>query len=403
MHELTFASAGDTAPAGRLVVVVNPRRPFDAAHQAFLDLVAQQMGIAIASAHAYEEEKQRAEALAELDRAKTAFFSNVSHEFRTPLTLILGPVEDLLAEGRSQPRDRERIELVHRNSLRLLKLVNTLLDYARIEAGRVQASFEPTDLPVLTAHLASAFRSAIERVGMELVVDCLPLGEPVYVDRDMWEKVVLNLLSNAFKYTLRGRITVSLRRANDVARLTVSDTGVGIPERELPRVFERFHRIENVHGRTHEGTGIGLALVRELVRLHGGTIAVESVVGRGSTFAITVPLGARHLPADRVGVARTLTSTAVGASPYVEEALRWLSEDLRASPLGSEAVAEAVLPAIPRRESHDSGRQPSRILIADDNADMREYIARMLLAEYEVEMVADGVAALTSARRQAPI
>jgi signal transduction histidine kinase len=304
---------------------VNPRRPFDAGHQAFLDLVAHQMGTAIASAHAYEEEKQRAEALAELDRAKTAFFSNVSHEFRTPLTLILGPVEDMLAEDRSRPRDRERIELVHRNSLRLLKLVNTLLDYARIEAGRVQASFEPTDLPVLTAHLASAFRSAIERVGMQLVVDCLPLGEPVYVDRDMWEKVVLNLLSNAFKYTLQGRITVSLRRADNVASLTVSDTGVGIPERELPRVFERFHRIENVQGRTHEGTGIGLALVRELIRLHGGTITVESVVGQGSTFAVTVPLGARHLPAERVSAARTLTSTAIGASSYVEEALRWLS------------------------------------------------------------------------------
>jgi signal transduction histidine kinase len=400
VHELTLASAGDTAPAGRLVVGVNPRRPFDAGHQAFLDLVAHQMGTAIASAHAYEEEKQRAEALAELDRAKTAFFSNVSHEFRTPLTLILGPVEDMLAEGRSQPRDRERIELVHRNSLRLLKLVNTLLDFARIEAGRVQASFEPTDLPVLTANLASAFRSAIERVGMELVVDCLPLGEPVYVDRDMWEKVVLNLLSNAFKYTLRGRITLSLRRANDVASLTVSDTGVGIPDRELARVFERFHRIENVQGRTHEGTGIGLALVRELVRLHGGTITVESAVGRGSTFAVTVPLGARHLPADRVSAARTLTSTAVGASPYVEEALRWLPADLRASSPGSEVVAEAVLPAIPRRVSHDSQR--ARILIADDNADMREYIARMLLAEYEVETVGDGVAALTSARRQAP-
>ena len=402
VHELSFVSPGGTAPSGRLVVGLNPRRPFDAAHQAFLHLVSHQLGTAIASAHAYEEEKRRAEALAEIDRAKTTFFSNVSHEFRTPLTLILGPIEDMLAEGQSDPRNRERIELVHRNSLRLLKLVNTLLDFARIEAGRVQASFEPTDLQALTTHLTSAFRSAIERVGMELVVDCHPLDQPVYVDHDLWEKVVLNLLSNAFKYTLQGRITVSLRRQGKAALLTVSDTGVGIPESELPRVFERFHRIENVQGRTHEGTGIGLALVRELVRLHGGTITVQSIVGRGSTFAVTLPFGMAHLPADHVGAARPLTSTAMGASPYVEEALRWLPADLRDSPPASELVEEAILPANRRYGARGTGARRDRVLIADDNADMRDYVAGLLQAEYDVETVSDGAAALASARRQVP-
>ena len=198
MHELDIASPGGPGPSGRIVLGINPRRPFDAACQAFIGLVAHQFGAAVASAHAYEEEKRRAEALAEIDRAKTAFFSNVSHELRTPLTLILGPVEDMLAERDAGAGNRERLELVHRNSLRLLKLVNSLLEFSRIEAGRVQACFEPTDLAALTIDLASAFRSAIERAGMELVVDCPPLGEPVYVDREMWERIVLNLLSNAF-------------------------------------------------------------------------------------------------------------------------------------------------------------------------------------------------------------
>ena len=192
----------------------------------------------IANAQAYEEERRRAEALAELDRAKTAFFSNVSHEFRTPLTLMLGPAEDALADedGPLLPRQRERVEILHRNALRLLKLVNTLLDFSRIEAGRVQAVYEPTDLAALTADLASVFRSAVERAGMELVVDCPPLPEPAYVDRDMWEKIVLNLVSNAFKFTMEGRITVTLRLEGDAIRLRVADTGAGIPADELPQI-----------------------------------------------------------------------------------------------------------------------------------------------------------------------
>jgi signal transduction histidine kinase len=325
VRELVLVSPGVPGPPGRLIIGVNPQLPFDDAHQAFLDLVAHQLGTAIASAHAFEEEKRRADALAEIDRAKTAFFSNVSHEFRTPLTLILAPIEDMLADGQTRPEDLDRIVLIHRNSLRLLKLVNTLLDFSCIEARRVQARFEATDLATLTTGLASAFRSAIERAGMEFVVDCRPLPEPVYVDRDMWEKIVLNLLSNAFKYTWQGAITVALRLNDGAAALTISDTGVGIPERELPRVFERFHRIEGVAGRTHEGTGIGLSLVKELVELHGGAITVDSVSGTGSAFTVSVPLGTGHLPVDCIGVTSTRAVTAIGASPYVEEALRWLN------------------------------------------------------------------------------
>ena len=348
--------------------------------------------------------RKRAEALAELDRAKTAFFSNVSHEFRTPLTLMLGPVEDVLADAGEPPPARHRawLEVAHRNALRLQKLVNTLLDFSRIEAGRVRASYEPVDLATLTADLASNFRSACEKAGLELVVDCPPLSEPVYVDRDMWEKVVLNLVSNAFKYTLEGRIEVKLRRAGDGAVLSVLDTGTGVPGDQVPLLFERFHRVEGARGRTQEGTGIGLALVKELARLHGGEVRAESESGRGSVFTVTVPLGKAHLPTDLIGTASTPVPTALGAAPYVQEALRWLPGD-------GGPIAPQVEPLDSANHSPDgfhqiqpsSGQRP-RILLADDNADMRDYIARLLAGLYDVEAVRDGSDALSAAQERPP-
>jgi GAF domain-containing protein/AmiR/NasT family two-component response regulator len=349
----------------------------------------------LVSARAYEEERRRAEALAELDRAKTAFFSNVSHEFRTPLTLILGPLEDALAEAEGGER-RDRLELLHRNALRLQKLVNTLLDFSRIEAGRIQASYEPVDLAALTADLASVFRSAVEKAGMRLIVACEPLGGPVYVDRDMYEKVVLNLLSNAFKFTLEGEIEVTLRDAGETAELLVRDTGTGIAEEQLPHIFERFHRVEGARARTHEGTGIGLALVRELVGLHGGTVDVRSEAGRGSTFQVTIPKGKDHLPPERTGGPRPLASTALAAGHYLEEALRWLPDGVPVPTTPRPAPAPAA-----RQAASDEGPRP-RIVWADDNADMREYVVRLLAPHYDVEAVADGEAALAAALRRPP-
>jgi signal transduction histidine kinase len=234
-----------SARSARLVVGVNPRRPFDDQYRSFLDLVADQLATALANARAYEQERQRAEALAAIDRAKTAFFSNVSHEFRTPLTLMLGPLESLLARpaGAASPEDHELVRVVHRNGVRLLKLVNTLLEFSRIEAGRVRARFEPVDLCALTTDLASTFRSATQQAGLALTIECRDPGGPVYVDRDMWEQIVLNLLSNAFKFTLHGSIAVRVRPAGDRAIVEVQDTGAGIPAAELPHVFERFHRV----------------------------------------------------------------------------------------------------------------------------------------------------------------
>ena len=284
--------------------------------------------------------------------------------------------------------------------LRLLKLVNTLLDFSRIEAGRIQASYEPTDLSLMTTDLASVFRSAIERTGMRLVIDCPALPEMVYVDREMWEKIVLNLLSNAFKFTFAGEIAVSLRALETRVELTVRDTGTGIPSNEISRLFERFHRVKGARGRSWEGSGIGLALVQELVKLHGGQVSVESKVDEGSKFTVSIPLGTDHLPHDRIGSPRTLASTALDSKAFVEEALRWLPDH----PKSADGAADAFSPLHPAA-TPISKRQPARsarILVADDNADMREYVERLLGEDYDVVSVADGEAALKSMREQRP-
>jgi len=401
---LPMKRSGQAQLAGFVVAGVGPRLQYTEEYKAFLDLLAGHVAAAVSNARAHEEEAKRAEALAELDRAKTAFFSNVSHEFRTPLTLMLGPVEELLAKSHTDlsPAATTHLEVVNRNGLRLLRLVNTLLDFSRIEAGRVRATYQPTDLAAFTGELASVFRAAVERAGLKLTVDCPKMDEPVFVDRDMWEKIVLNLLSNAFKFTFDGEIAVTLKKAGAHAELQVRDTGTGVAAAEIPRLFERFHRVENARGRTHEGSGIGLALVQELVKLHRGTITAESALGRGTAFTVRVPLGQAHLPGDQVGGSRALDSRLAGAGPFVEEALRWLPEQGR-DDAGSELPSryEALpVPALPA----DLGAGDSRplVLVADDNADMRQYIARLLAERYRVEAVADGEAALAAARRRPP-
>lgn len=398
-----IAASGQKGKGSVLIAGLNPYRLFDDSYRGFVELVSAQIAASIANAQAYEEERKRAESLAELDRAKTLFFSNVSHEFRTPLTLMLGPLEDILARADgSVPSDtREHIEVAHRNSLRLLKLVNTLLDFSRIEAGRVQAVYEPTDLSALTTDLASVFRSAIERAGIELVVDCPGLPEQVYVDREMWEKVVLNLLSNAFKFTFEGRIEVRLRAAGEGAELTVRDTGTGIPAEEITHLFERFHRVQGARGRTYEGTGIGLALVQELVKIHGGSVRVESEKDRGSAFIVKLPFGSAHLPADRIQARRERASTGSGKNAYVEEALRWLPDYDDSSSL-EPAASKDILDGPHEIYQETEGDERAYVLLADDNSDMREYVRRLLSARYEVRAVGDGEAALAQAQERVP-
>ncbi|BDX35046.1 histidine kinase [Mycobacterium antarcticum] len=384
------------APVGVLVAALNRHRPFDESYRGFIELVAGHIAAGVGSARSYRAQQQRAEELAELDSAKTAFFSNISHEFRTPLTLILGPVDELRSRSNKlDARARDELELIHRNALRMAKLVNTLLDFSRIQAGRIQARFEPVDLAAFTAELASVFRSAVDRAGLTFTVDCPPHDEPVYLDRDMWEKVMLNLLSNALKFTFEGSIAVRVRRDDGGAVVTVADTGIGVSAAEMPRLFERFHRIETARARSTEGSGIGLALVRELVALHGGTITADSQEGVGSTFTVSVPFGSGHLAAEDVSApsGAGATAGAIG-EPYVQEALRWLPSD-PGSPVSDEPMP-TITPA-------DTGDGQIRVLIADDNADMREYLTSLLRTSgYQVSAVVDGRRALDAVRSQSP-
>jgi signal transduction histidine kinase/DNA-binding response OmpR family regulator len=398
-----IAQQGQEKPAGFLVAGINPYRRMDDAYLGFINLVAGQITSGLANARAYQEAWRRADALTELDRAKTAFFSNVSHEFRTPLTLMLGPLEDVLSRSDELPlKDyRQMVHIAHRNGVRLLKLVNTLLDFSRIEAGRVQAFFEPLDLAQYTAELASNFRSALDKAGLQFNVNCAALAQPVYVDRDMWEKVILNLLSNAFKFTFEGAIAVQVRPSNDGMRAEVSirDTGTGIPPAELPHLFDRFRRVEGARGRSIEGSGIGLALVQELVRLHGGTIAVQSEPGQGSEFTVSLSFGSAHLPADRIGKASGQTAGGTRAQAYVDEAMSWLADSSREADAGELAGLSSEIPAI----NSIQGAGGQRVLIADDNTDMRRYLQKLLqTAGFAIDAVGDGEQALAAIRQRRP-
>jgi len=381
---LPVARLGEERATGVLVVGLAARLQFDQPYRGFLELVAGQVASGIASARAWSEARTRAERLAELDRAKSVFFGDVSHELRTPLTLILGPVQDLLRglHGPLSPSQRDELEAARRNALRLAKLVDGLLDFARIEAGRMEVVREPVDLAALTRELSAGFRSAADHGGIRVNVDCPPLLRPAFVDREMWEKIVLNLVSNALKYTATGSVDIALRVEDGRATLTVRDTGIGIAPEDLEHVFDRFYRVRGVRARSAEGTGIGLALVHDLVQLHGGTIHVESVVGRGTTFTVELPIEW----ADRAVVARSPGSRTL--EPFLEEARAWQRN-----------VRNFQEEQVPAREPD---RERPRVLIADDNADVRHYLTRLLRAEYVVENAENGKVALDAARADPP-
>ncbi|HVY08580.1 MAG TPA: SpoIIE family protein phosphatase [Mycobacteriales bacterium] len=381
---------GEQRPYGVLITGLNRYRPFDDGYRDFLRLVASQLAARIAVVRAYEVERTRAEALAELDQAKTAFFTNISHEFRTPLTLLLGPAEDALIDQEAPlpVAQRQRVELVSRNAQRLLRLVNSLLDFSRLESGRLYAQYEPVDLSQLTTDLAATFESAVLRAGLELIIDCRTLPEPVFLDREMWAKVVLNLLSNALKFTFEGGITIRTAADGKNAVLTVTDTGIGIAEPDQAKLFERFHRVVGARSRSHEGSGIGLALVAELAEQHGGSVGVRSTPGVGTSFTVTIPFGTAHLPQEQIsrpaahGASVELAEQQ--AAGFVAEALRWLEPPHHVESAGSRA-----------------GSGP-RVLVVDDNADMRDYLAHLLGADYTVDVAADGQEALELINAQLP-
>lgn len=380
---LPIIQASSKEPYGFIISGCNPYRLIDEKYAGFFSLIADQVATSFSQVHAFEQERKRVEALAEIDKAKTIFFSNVSHEFRTPITLMLGSIEEAMHDSSSTAFNNERMETAHRNAMRLLRLVNNLLDFSRIEAGKVKARYQLTDVARFTAELASSFRSIIENAGLRFIVNCEHIVQPVYIDKGMWEKIVLNLLSNAFKYTLNGQITISITGVKNNICLKVSDTGVGIPADELPKMFQRFHRVQNVTGRTYEGTGIGLSLTSELVKLHGGDISVASSVGFGSEFTITIPAGKDHLPEEQVADTE-MDFEARLSEAFIEEATSIIGTDQKRSEQGVE------LQDVPR------------VLVVDDNPDMRQYLKRILSKEFKVTTANNGRDALLKLAIEAP-
>ncbi|SOE00915.1 ATP-binding protein [Blastococcus haudaquaticus] len=377
---LPLTATRDGEPLGLLLAGRSPNLAFDDEYRSFYELVAGQLAGVVVNIRAFETERLRAESLAELDRAKTTFFSDVSHELRTPLTLLLGPIQDVL-ENTEEPLPagaREQLDLALRNGQRLQRLVNDLLDFASIEAGRANPVRVETDVATFTAELAGIFRAAAERAGLRLTVDCPALDRPAYVDPRMWEKVVVNLLANAVKYTFVGGIDVGLRSGDDGFLLTVTDTGVGIVADQLPQLFERFHRVPGATARTREGTGIGLALVHELVALHGGTASVTSEPGVGSTFTVALPYGAPDVVEDAPRPAAHPSDAARGEAASWEEDTSRPGESPATPPAGG------------------------GVLVVDDNADMRAYLTRLLGPHWTVRTTANGEEALAAVAERQP-
>jgi signal transduction histidine kinase/ActR/RegA family two-component response regulator len=376
---LPLTATRDGEPLGLLVAGKSPNLALDAEYRSFYELVAGQFASAVLNIRAFESERHRAESLAELDRAKTTFFSDVSHELRTPLTLLLGPIGDVLEDAAHPLPEgvQDQLTLAMRNGQRLLCLVNDLLDFASIEAGRATPVRVETDVAGFTAELVGIFRAAAERAGLRLTVDCPPLGHPAYVDPRMWEKVVVNLLANAVKYTFVGGIDVRLRTDGDRFVLTVADTGVGIVAEELPQLFQRFHRVTGATARTREGTGIGLALVHELAALHGGSVSVESEPGTGTTFSVALPFGTADAVDDGSRQAASPSDAARG------EAASWEEDTSRpGEPAG--------------------GNRSGSVLVVDDNADMRAYLTRLLGPYWTVRTTGNGEEALQAVAEQRP-
>ncbi|HEY2199260.1 MAG TPA: SpoIIE family protein phosphatase [Mycobacterium sp.] len=367
---------GEGPAAGALLVGTNPLCPLDEQYIGFCQLLADQLSSAMASAVSYEQQRQRADALAELDHAKTAFLTNVSHEFRTPLTLLLGPLDDALSESGPDSPLTNRLTTARRNAGRLQRLVDSLLDFSRIEVGRATAALLCTDVGALTSEIASSFSELCQRAGLELVLDCRQAVADV--DPGMWETIMLNLLSNAVKYTLMGSITVTVHSDSSFCRIMIRDTGVGIAEADLKRLGERFFRAESAHGRSIEGTGIGLSLVRGLVDLQHGSVEFASELERGTTVTIRLPRSVDGRPVDH-------SPAALLDNPYVVEADQWVTPLVTSS--------QDVAPVSDGREL---------VLIADDNADMRTHLDRALSAHWRTVLVADGQEGIEAVRRLRP-
>ncbi len=345
--------------------------------------VANQAAVAVQQANLYQKSRHQAEQLLELDQQKNAFFQNISHEFRTPLTLTIGPLES--AVERNEGLDAEQSKIALRNSRRLLRLVNQLLDLQRLDAGKMQPTFRPCDFAVFANEVVEAFQTYCERKQITLITEinaCLP----VYLDIEKFDKVLYNLLSNAMKFTPAGKsIVVRLKEVDGKAQLQVQDEGIGIREDQMPHLFERFRQADGSANRHYEGTGLGLSLVQELSALHGGKVRVDSKYGEGTTFTIELPLGSGHLPADQVleQTLQTEKGRAVVELSDIEMASATADHDVR----------------LPEEEEGDRAKRASfegsQILVVDDNPDLRTYVSSVLKRKgYKVRTAEQGAAGL---------
>ncbi|MFN7144932.1 MAG: ATP-binding protein, partial [Myxococcota bacterium] len=325
-----------------------------------------------AARRAVEAVEERNHRLVELDRAKARFFANVSHELRTPLTLIQGPVESLLARAREEGDTAaiESLRRVRRNADRLAGVVEDLLAASRLEAGAERVSLRPTDPAGIVRGVVDDAQESARARGVSLTLDVQPCGEPVALDPDKFEKIVLNLVSNALKFTpAGGSVAVSVERYGDTLGLRVADTGPGIRPEDQARLFQRFFQVDASSTRRHDGTGLGLAIVREFAELMGGTAGVESAPGRGSTFWVELP--AREI---------------VGATPSAPA--------VRAS-----ALLPPPPPPAPAAVVAD-GR--ARIVVAEDNPDLLAYLIELLAPSYSVHPARNGLEALDLVRKLRP-
>ncbi|ANY06296.1 SpoIIE family protein phosphatase [Pseudonocardia sp. HH130630-07] len=396
----TVLHTPDGATGIAVVVGASPLLPLDAGYRSFLRLVAGNIGTVLSTVLARDRERDRRADRTTAERARIEYYAGLGDEFRSPLTLVLAPLERL--RGHADPAVRTEVGLAHRNAERMLKLVDRLLDVSALQAGQHDGMFAPTELGATTGEVVAVFAPVVERAGLSLTVSCPPLGRPVWVDRDAWEKIVLNLLSNALKYTMTGGVTVDLSQDGEQVVLRVSDTGVGIPPGEIGTVFDRFHRAGSQRGRTSEGSGLGLPLIRQLVRLHTGSIGVAANPGGGSVFTVRLPLGFGHLPQDRLVRSRTgARSTPALAAPYITEAMRWLPDPAAGEPAGAGDA--------PRGRSLDGSvvggldvDRSDRVLVVDDDREMRGYLRDLLSENWTVQAVADGAAALEAARTDPP-
>ena len=325
-------------------------------------------------AHQLQIEELESTRMHELDRLKSQFFANISHEFRTPLTLILGPARQLL-EGSNDEETRTKADLIHRSARRLNRLVDELLDLAKIEAGEMKLSTRPVNVISAVHDVVLTFQPLAERKKITCRCSCDEHEIVAHLDRVKIDKILTNVLSNAFKFTPDGGrvdVSVSVQPSEEggAVAITIADTGIGIPAEHLDKIFDRFYQVDGSHTREQEGTGIGLALTKELVELHKGRIEVESVEGRGSTFRLIFPLGTAHLKPEEIG-------GDAGECPHE-----------KATPQADEGVTGTDEHGRDRGVS-EKGGLPS-LLIVEDNADVRKYVSSILENSYRIIEAQDG-------------